>query len=69
MLKGPKWGVALAKYMLEKPYIAETQKIRPFYETFRNSLIALRVKYEYQERYFRIEPDTFILKNINKSES
>ncbi|TMO29664.1 hypothetical protein CWC28_05715 [Pseudoalteromonas sp. S4492] len=69
VLKGPKWGVALAKYMLEKPYIAETQKIRPFYETFRNSLIALRVKYEYQERYFRIEPDTFILKNINKSES
>ena len=69
VLKGPKWGVALAKYMLEKPYIAETQTIRPFYETFRNSLIALRVKYEYQEQYFRIEPNTFTLKRLNQNEN
>lgn len=58
-LKGKEWGRAMADYAKEHPKRSDADRERPFWSEIRAALQSRVVNYDFQQRRFRFDPETF----------
>ncbi len=58
-LKGEEWGRALSNYAKDHPKRSDNDIERPFWFAIRAALRSRHVNYDFQQRRFDFDPETF----------
>ena len=66
-LKGKEWGEALAAYILEHPFFADSGKERPFWREIQAAIRARGADFDFQKERYGFNAETFELVDLERT--